>query len=227
MSAYVDRIVANLREAEDALSEDVHEQQRRWRYRVRRGRVWFDAEVRRAHKQFKQSIPAFLSRASVLNLLTTPIVYSLGVPLLLLDVWATAYQWMCFPIYGIARVQRRSYFVVDRHRLGYLNLIEKANCMYCSYATGVVAYVREIGARTEQYWCPIKHSRRVPAPHSRYQLFFDYGDAAGYRHGLLRVRKVLARPRSQPVSATRARDSALSSPRNDGRSAGAPIRSTR
>jgi hypothetical protein len=32
---------------------------------------------------------------------------------------------------------------IDRHRLGYLNVIEKANCVYCSYANGVVAYVRD------------------------------------------------------------------------------------
>ena len=42
MSSYVDRIVVNLREAEEALSRDVCEQQQRWWYRVHRGRVWFD-----------------------------------------------------------------------------------------------------------------------------------------------------------------------------------------
>ena len=64
---------------------------------------------------------------------------------------------MCFPIYGIERVQRRRYFAIDRHTLAYLNAIEKANCLYCSHANGVIAYVREVAARTEQYWCPIKH----------------------------------------------------------------------
>lgn len=191
MSSYVDRIVANIRDAEEALSRDVHEQQERWRYRVRQGRVWFDDEVRHAHKQLKQSIPAFLRHASLLNLLTTPIVYSLGLPLLVLDLWVTVYQWTCFPIYGIARVPRRSYFAIDRHKLAYLNTIEKANCLYCSYATGLIAYVREAAARTEQYWCPIKHAQPIPAPHSHYQLFFDYGDAAGYRRGLPALRKAL------------------------------------
>ena len=57
------------------------------------------------------------------------------------------------------------YVVVDRHRLAYLNVIEKANCMCCSYGNGVIAYVSEIAARTEQYWCPIKPSRCVAAPH--------------------------------------------------------------
>jgi hypothetical protein len=72
------------------------------------------------------------------------------------------FQWICFPIH-VSRACR--YVVVDRHRLAYLNVIEKANCMCCSYGNGVIAYVSEIAARTEQYWCPIKPSRCVAAPH--------------------------------------------------------------
>jgi hypothetical protein len=70
---------------------------------------------------------------------------------------------------------------IDRYRLEYLNAIEKVNCTYCSYANGLIAYIREIAARTEQFWCPIKHGHRVRSPHQRYPLFADYGDAAGYR----------------------------------------------
>ena len=88
---------------------------------------------------------------------------------------------------------RRSYMVIDRHRLGYLNAIERANCLYCSYANGVIAYVRDVASRTEQFWCPIKHARRVPAPHARYHGFVEYGDAEGYRHGLPALRRELGR----------------------------------
>jgi len=163
MSRYVDRIVATIHEAEEALSEDVRDQQKRWRYSLHQRRVWFDKEVRHAHKQLKQGIPSFLRHGSVLNLLTTPIIYSLSLPFVLLDFWVSLYQWICFPIYGIDRVARRRYFVIDRHKLGYLNAIEKANCMYCSYANGVVAYVREIAGRTEQYWCPSSMHERSRA----------------------------------------------------------------
>jgi hypothetical protein len=199
MSRYVDRIVSTIHEAEEALSEDVRDQQQRWRYRLYRGRVWFDKEVHHAQKQLKQGIPSFLRHGSVPNLLTTPIIYSLSLPFVLLDIWVSLYQWICFPIYGIDRVPRGRYFVIDRHKLGYLNAIEKANCMYCSYANGVVAYVREIAGRTEQYWCPIKHARAVPSPHTHYQLFFDYGDAAGYRRGLSGIREMLGRQRSRRI----------------------------
>ena len=134
----------------------------------------------------------FLRRSSLINLLSTPVVYSIGLPLLVLDAWTTVYQTICFPMYGIARVRRRDYFAIDRHRLPYLNAIEKLHCFYCSYATGVLSYVMEVAARTEQYWCPIKHAALSPLPHAHYQLFFDYGDSAGYHHGLPVLRQQLA-----------------------------------
>ena len=83
MLPYVDRIVSDVREAEKALSREVYGQQR----------------------LLKQRIPSFLRHGSLRNLLTTPIIYSLGLPFLLLDLWVTVYQWVCFPVYGIARVR--------------------------------------------------------------------------------------------------------------------------
>ena len=139
MSPYVARIVARVREAEDDLAHEVEEQQQRWHYRVRRGRVWFDKEVQRAHRRLRQSIPAYIRQGSVLSLVTAPAIYSLLLPLLLLDLWVWTYQWICFPIYGIARVPRGAYFVIDRRRLAYLNGIEKVNCTVCSYANGLLA----------------------------------------------------------------------------------------
>jgi len=40
------------------------------------------------------------------------------------------------------------------------------------YENGLAGYFREIAARTEQYWCPIKHARRIKAAHGRYPRFF-------------------------------------------------------
>ncbi|MGD9905422.1 MAG: hypothetical protein AB7U83_18290 [Vicinamibacterales bacterium] len=174
---------------------DVAEQRRRWRYRVHRGRVRFDRDVHEAHRRLKQRVPAYLRDANVLSLVTAPVIYSLLVPLALLDLWVTAFQWVCFPIYGIARVRRRRYFPLDRHRLDYLNAIEKANCTFCTYANGLIAYVREVAARTEQYWCPIRHAQAVTAPHPRYRRFFEYGDGAAYHGELAAMRRELSPPR--------------------------------
>jgi hypothetical protein len=194
MSLYVARIAERLREAEQELALEVKAQEQRWHYRVHHGRVWFDDEMRRAHRRLRQSIPQYIRQGNVVSLLTSPLIYSLLLPLVLLDVWVTLSPSVCFPIYRIARVPRRAYFVIDRHKLAYLNGIEKINCTFCSYANGLFAYVREVAACTEQYWCPIKHARSIRRPHERYHQFFDYGDAEGYRRELAAVRRTLNRP---------------------------------
>ena len=87
--------------------------------------------------------------------------------------------------------------VIDRHHLAYLNAIEKLNCVYCGYANGVFAYVREIAGRTEQYWCPIRHAKRVRSPHAHYRTFVDYGDAEGYQCRLPVLRNQLKQDRDE------------------------------
>jgi hypothetical protein len=109
------------------------------------------------------------------------VIYAMLIPVALLDLALFIYQHVCFSAYGIKKVPRSDFIAWDRHHLGYLNLIEKLNCDYCGYATGVVAYAREIGSRTEAYWCPIKHAEAVKPPHPHYYEFLEYGDAEGFR----------------------------------------------
>lgn len=92
-------------------------------------------------------------------------------------------------MYGIPKAKRSDYLVFDRADLPYLNIIEKFNCFYCSYANGLMAFGREIAARTEQYWCPIKHARRIKAAHDYYPRFLEYGDAVSWQKGLERLRR--------------------------------------
>ena len=186
------------------LRRSVRDQRRRWRYRITRGRVEFDREMHELHAQLRQSLPAYLRGANPLSLLTAPVIYSLLVPFAILDAWVWIFQRICFPIYGIPLVRRRPYFALDRGKLRYLNAIEKANCTFCTYANGVLSHVREVAARTEQYWCPIKHARPIASPHERYHQFFDYGDAASYREQLAWQRRRL-RPAVAPAATRRSR----------------------
>jgi len=106
----------------------------------------------------------------------------------LFDLMMTLFQSLCFPIYGIPHVQRGDYIILDRHALPYLNLVEKLNCEYCAYVNGLLAYTWEIAGRTEQYWCPIKHARKMTTIHLRYVKFLEYGDGAGYREHIEKTR---------------------------------------
>jgi hypothetical protein len=51
-----------------------------------------------------------------------------------------------------------------------------------------MAYVSEIVARTEEYFCPIKHARKVLGSHARYARFLGYGEATDYAAKLEKFR---------------------------------------
>ena len=138
---------------------------------------------------WRPSFWRYLKQTRPIYLLGIPVIYSMAAPLLLLDLSATLYQHVCFRIYGIPRLRRLDYLVLDRHRLPYLNTLEKLHCLYCSYANQVIAYAREIIARSEQFFCPIKHARPIRDPHERAARFFEYGDGEAYFQRLLAIRK--------------------------------------
>ena len=203
MASRLDELMARMSLLERELEYELNRARAEWRYRIVAGRIRFEREAHLAHKRFKQRIRTFLRESSIPNALTTPLIFSLIVPVAILDFWISAYQLACFPIYGIARVRRSAYIVIDRQHLAYLNGIEKLNCVYCGYANGVLAYVREVAARTEEYWCPIRHAQRVRAPHSHYHEFVDYGDAEGYRRQLPVLRKTLSKEHADDLEAGR------------------------
>ena len=151
---------------------------------LERGRAFFEEEILRRHRELRTRLSTYLLNARPLVVVTAPVIYAVIVPLVLLDLFVSIYQRVCFPVYGIPKVNRGDYLIFDRHHLAYLNALEKLNCAYCSYANGLIAYVREIAGRTEQYWCPIKHARRVIGAHPGYSAFADYGDAEEYRRWL-------------------------------------------
>jgi hypothetical protein len=157
-------------------------------YKVHDGVVCFEQVVIARHRLLKARLLRYMLGARPAMILTAPAIYALVIPLLLLDLFVAIYQTVCFPVYGIPRVHRGDYLAFDRGQLAYLNAVEKLNCAYCSYANGVLAYVREVAARTEEYWCPIKHARRVLGVHPRYGSFLDYGDGDAYRSELERLR---------------------------------------
>jgi hypothetical protein len=146
--------------------------------------------------------------ARPLVVITAPVIYSLIIPFVILDIWVSLYQAICFRVYGIQQVKRGKYLIFDRSALQYLNALEKLNCAYCSYCNGVAAYVREVAARTEQYWCPIKHAKRVVGAHPRYALFQDYGDGEHYRERVKLLREQLRErqnddPEAEPAEETK------------------------
>lgn len=99
-----------------------------------------------------------------------PFIYALLLPIGLLDFFVSLYQWVCFPIYRIPPVRRGAYIEIKRKGLESLNIVDRLNCYYCSYANGVLRYAQKIAAETEKMWCPIRQKLRQdycePAHHA-------------------------------------------------------------
>jgi hypothetical protein len=184
MTAPLDLLLKKLKSVESEIETELTKRREELRFRIENRKIVFAQDVKRLHRTIKIRSSRYFIDANPLIVLIAPVIYSLIVPIALADIWVMAYQAICFPVYKIPKVRRRDYLIFDRHHLAYLNTIEKINCAYCSYCNGAIAFVREVASRTEVYWCPIKHARRVLGPHPHYQGFADFGDADGFRDRL-------------------------------------------
>jgi hypothetical protein len=182
-------LLTQLKELEGEMVAESRKKETTFGYEIKAGKIHFKDAIVTRHKKLVQSLASYLHGANPLSVLTAPVIWFCVVPAVFMDVVVTFYQFVCFPVYGIPKVRRADYIVMDRGRLRYLNSIEKLNCVYCEYFNGLIAYVQEIAGRTEQSWCPIKHALRLRTMHSRYQYFLDYGDAEQYRARLEEVTK--------------------------------------
>jgi hypothetical protein len=188
MNNRLNEILTEIRELERSVQEEMKRKEQELKYRVRKGKVIFEGEVAELHKKVSSPLFRYVVRAPLLTILSAPVIYAMIVPALLMDICLWIYQTVCFRVYRIPTVKRGDHIILDRHYLKYLNFIEKMNCDYCSYFNGLASYATEIAARTEQYWCPIKHASGKAGRHSRYHLFFDFGDAEAYRTRLSEIR---------------------------------------
>ncbi len=188
MSDRIEQLIKQIQQLEDNLSHELHQHEDAILFHLKGKKVEFENSVRQAHRQLKKGVLPWLFGIRPLNLITAPIIYSMIIPLLLSDLFVSFYQASCFPIYKIKKVRRSDYLIFDRHHLAYLNVFEKFHCLYCAYANGVIAYVREIIGCTEQYFCPIKHARKSISNHPHYRNFIPYGEAQNYHDKLKKLR---------------------------------------
>ena len=187
----VDALIDRIRSLEHELEVEFAKQRAGFRFGLEHGRARFEEEAIRRLTERRTRLLKYVFSSPLLVAVTAPVIYSLLIPFAVADLWVSIYQAVCFRVYGIPQVRRGLYMNFDRNGLPYLNALEKLNCAYCSYVNGVIAYVREVASRTEQYWCPIKHTRRVVGAHARYDGFEDFGDGDGYRRHLGRQRAAL------------------------------------
>lgn len=119
------------------------------------------------------------------HLLSTPFIWLPLLPIIISDIFLSLFQRVCFPIYGIERVNRSVYILImDRNKLAYLTPLEKIGCMYCGYVNGFFLYAKEVAGLTEKYWCGIKHQERPDFKIQTSQAnlnFSAFGDEADFK----------------------------------------------
>ena len=151
MNDKLTEILESMRKLEHQLIQELQKGEEEFFYKVKDKRVKFEREVKAQDHQLVTRLRYYLKDAELLNILTAPVIWSCLLPAVFMDLVMTFFQAVCFPIYGIPKVNRKDYIVIDRHYLSYLNGLEKLNCVYCGYFNGLIGYVQEIAARTEQY----------------------------------------------------------------------------
>lgn len=176
MNERIRQIIEQINALQDEIQIELNAQKSRLFYQIHGKRIEFERSIREKHRSLKLGIVRWFLTVRPQNYITAPIIYGMVAPMLVFDFMMFFYQTTCFPIYGIRKVKRADYISLDHRHLAYLNAIEKFNCLYCSYGNGLMAYSSEILARTEQYFCPIKHAQKIAAHHARYQYFLDYGE---------------------------------------------------
>ena len=174
------KIREKISELQEEFEKGVEERRLKFRYTLEQGKVVFEQGMIARHRLLRMKLLRFLAQSKIGAIVTAPVIYSLIIPISMLDLFMTIYQNICFRVYGISLVKRSEYVVMDRKYLQYLNIIQKMNCIYCEYSNGVISYAREVASRTEQFWCPIKHARKVKHTHDRYYDFIEYGDSEDF-----------------------------------------------
>ncbi|WP_122893737.1 hypothetical protein [Arcobacter peruensis] len=130
----------------------------------------------------------FFARTKISYLITMPFIAMMIIPAIIADIFASIYQAINFPVYKIPKVKRSKYIIIDRHHLSHLNFMEKVFCVFCGYVNGVIQYCAEIGSRTEEFWCPIKHKKKTGFKHARYDNYIEYEDTEEYHQKRKNIR---------------------------------------
>jgi len=170
------------------LAKEIDKQENHISYEIKNGYVTFEQEVLALQKENMKNLLTWFREVPFLHLLTAPLIYAMVIPAIIFDVLLFIYQQIAFRIFKFEFIKRSDYMHFDHHYLGYLNAIEKLNCLYCSYFNGLMLYASAIAGRTELYFCPIKHAKKVIAQHKYYDEFLSYGDEEDYQNKLKELR---------------------------------------
>lgn len=171
------------------LAEEIDKHESHISYEIKNGYVTFEKEVLAKQRENMKNLLSWFREVPLLHLLSSPVIYAMIIPAIFFDIVLFLYQQIIFRIYKFKFIKRNDYMHFDHHYLGYLNPIEKLNCLYCSYFNGLMLYASAIAGRSELYFCPIKHAKKIVSQHEYYDAFLSYGDEQEYQKKLKELRE--------------------------------------
>ena len=181
MKSKIEQILREIELKKQELFDEYEKLRKKYDFSFERWKVIFSQKAKEYQKRYKVPLLKYAIPKSYKHTLSIPFIYGMIFPAIFLDIWLFIYQQTALRLYGIPLVKRSDYIIFDRKHLNYLNLMQKVNCLYCSYMNGLFSYAVEIWGRTEKYWCPIKAARRKKWGHDWEEYFADYGDPQEFK----------------------------------------------
>jgi hypothetical protein len=187
MESKIKKILEKMDSLNESLQEEYKHMSEKYGFSIEKRRVIFLQKFKQRNKSFRIPTWEYVIPQNVRHILSMPFIYIMIIPVGTLDLFLVLYNHTALPLYRIPSVKREDHFIYDRQFLDYLNLIQKANCIYCSYVNGLFSFATEIGAQTERYWCPLKAAHKPKHNHSLYKYFADYGNPEEWKEKFNKV----------------------------------------
>lgn len=181
MKSTISRILQEIENKRKELAEEYERIKKKYNFEYIKWKITFSKEQKLENKKKKRSFWQTTKSTTFREYLSIPFIYSMMIPAVILDLFLFMYQQTAMRLYRIPLVKRSDYITLERKHLDYLNWVEKLNCIYCSYVNWLFAYAVEIAWKTEKYWCPIKHAKKMTSSHNWEKYFADYGDADWFK----------------------------------------------
>ncbi len=182
MNSKINEILKEIESKKKELVKEYEKLKDRYDFSFKKWKIIFTEKAKEFNKRYRDSILRYIFDSRIKDILSIPFIWSVLLPVLVLDLFVTVYHYVCFKfLYDIPLVSRKDYIVFDRKHLDYLNIFQKIYCIYCSYVNWFLAYAVEVAGRTEKYWCPIKHAQRNGNGHNWEKYFADYWDAEEFK----------------------------------------------
>ena len=176
MNSKISKIIFEIKQKKQELKIEYEKLKEKYGFKIEWKKIIWKKDKLEELKKYKKSIIDTIFWARVREILSIPFIYSMIIPAIILDLFLFIYQQIAIRLYKIPITKRSDYIVFDRRELVYLNILQKINCMYCSYFNWLMQYAVEVAGRTEKYWCPIKHVRKKAWEHNWEEYFADYWD---------------------------------------------------